>query len=235
MKFIKILTTLVFLSSFAFAQTETPKLTITGMVEEIALEKRPDDSDSYISDIKIRLTLKNESSVPIIFLQKHFISTNAEVTAQTEENEIQLGRTLNIGSSFAMKKKEWRELKKKYKKPKPPENLTRIVNPNETIEFEDVINLDSALSNSGSIGVLSNRTASLGIWKKQSQIQMKIRYETWSPLELRLGGKFREDKKIGFVKKLRKKWKNFGYLWTDNIEVEPISINFNPTTFKKLN
>lgn len=80
----------------------------------------------------------------------------------------------------------------------------------------------------------SNPTRPLNFIQQHSPALINAKYETWSTLTLVINGKSREEKKKEFANKLRKKWKNIGYLWTEELQGEPISIDFNSVIFKTL-
>ena len=65
-------------------------------------------------------------------------------------------------------------------------------------------------------------------------LRMKMLALSWSPLPLIIKGKSGEEEKAKFAGHLREKWKKFGFLWTDEIPVEPILIDFNRVLYKKL-
>ena len=248
MKIILSLVTFVLCVSAAFSQNQKPNVKITGTVKEIAMQGVPkSDPSFYITYIKLNLKLENKGSVPVIFLQPNPIIKSATVVTTKEGNEILLAKTLNIGSSFAMMAKDWGKFKAKLDKTNPPKKRTRFVKPNEIFEFEGFIRLNIPKSSRAiyrpdqnskteTVVILDDEyeNETLDFMKRQSPAQINIISETCSTLSLILNGKSGESKKIEFANKLRNKWKNVGYLWTEDIEAEPISIDFNSVIFKTL-
>lgn len=184
----------------------------------------------YITYIKLNLKLTNTSAVPIIFLQNEPIIKYAEVVQPEDENDIFLAETDGASSSFMMSSSDWKKLKTKLDKPKPNKE-TRIINPNVTIEFEGFVRLNIPKFQNEQPGIF-RKISTLDFIQKQTSVKLKARCETWYTLSL--FERSTEKKKKEFANKLRNKWAKFGYLWTKDIEIEPISIDFNSVIFKTL-
>ncbi len=235
MKIIIALIILLSSLSVVFAQSEKPTLQITGTVKEIALQEIPPNSDSsfYITYIKLNLKLENKGSVPVIFLQPNPLSVFAKVISIKEGNEILLAESDNVGPAFAMLEKDWKKLKKSLNKSIPPNKKTRTIKPSESFEFEGFVRLNIPKSYQHQ-PILGGETKTLNFMKSHSPAQINIICLTWTTLPLFSKGKSRDYEKAEFADELRYKWKNVGYLWTDEIKVEPIIIDFNSVVFKKL-
>lgn len=224
-----------FLNSFVFAQDINPNLALTGVVKEIAAQEIYPNSKSafFIVYIKANLKLTNNSHLPIIFLQSHPFVKNAEILKSEQNAEILLAENLNerISSSSMMTRDEWKNLKASLDKSAPPKEITRVIAPKESIEFEGFIRLNIPKFEDQQPTAFK-KISTLDFIQKQSPALLKIECETWYTLSLI--EKSTDKKKADFADKLRKKWKDIGYLWTDEIKAEPILIDFNSLVFKKL-
>ncbi len=236
MKIILALIISTFNVSLTFAQSEKPNLQITGTVKEIALQEVYPETDSafYITYIKLNLKLNNNGLTPIIFLQNTPLIKNATVFQTENEKEIFLSQTLNASSSFLMSLNDWEKLKRDLNKSIPPVKKTLIISAGNQIEFEGFIRLNIPRFKVEQLSPFSIESQTLDFIKKHSPAQIKSTLETWSTLTLVINKKSQEEKKQKFAKKLRDKWKNIGYLWIEDIESEPITIDFNSVIFKKL-
>ncbi len=236
MKNFTVLIILIFGVSLTFAQTEKPNLQVTGTVKEIVLQEVYPNKDSafYITYIKLNLKLKNNGLTPIIFLQNKPLVKKATFFQTENGKEIFLSRTLDASSSFLMSLNDWEKLKRDLDKSTPPDKKTLTVNAGSEIEFEGFIRLNIPRFKVEQSSPFSIQSQTLDFIQKHSPAQIKSTLETWSTLTLVINGKSQERKKQRFANKLRDKWKNIGYLWTEDIEVEPITIDFNSIVFKKL-
>lgn len=236
MKSILLAFILISSSSLVFAQNKKPSLKITGDVKEIAMQEIYPNKESafYITYIKLNLKLENTGSVPVIFLQPNPLVKDAEVITDDNGNKTVLSRTLGATSSFLMDANKWEKLKTSLNKSTPPRKETRIVNPNEIIEFEGFVRLNIPRFKAETDLFSAGYSLTLDSLQKHSPANINLELETWSTLTLVINGKSRESKKKDFAKELKKKWENIGYLWTDEIVAEPISIDFNSVIFKTL-
>jgi hypothetical protein len=236
--FMKIFWILLFIAlnvMLAFAQLQKPTLKITGSIKEIAMQESYPNTKSafYITYIKLNLKLTNEGSVPVIFLQDTPVIISADILQRENGNDIFLAGNPNSRSSYFMEAKDWTKLKSSLDKPTPPISSTRTVNPKETLEFEGFVRLNIPKFDDYTQDFY-RKTATLNFIQKHSPAQINFRCATWSTLTLVINGRTKEKKKSEFAEKLRNRWKNFGYLWTEDIEAQPLSTDFNSVIFKTL-
>lgn len=255
MKFSVLFLFFVFAQLMSFSQTqnvsnEKPQLILSGTIKEISAEEISPNSDSstYITYIDLNLTLENKSSTAIILLQKELETYDAVVIEPTDEDikseDYFLNRivdnvylkTPSFRSSFAMKSQEWKQLKKELNQKMPPKDKTFILLPNQKLEVDGFTRFNiPKVRDEWAIGRIPNRN--LSFLKESKDAKLILHCETWSILPILRKDKKKLEKqsvKDEFVQKLREKWSKFGYLYTEHIYSQPISINFNSIIFKTL-
>jgi hypothetical protein len=129
-----------------------------------------------------------------------------------------------------MKTGDWEKLKKKLDRKAPPASETIIVKPGETINFEGFARFNIPKIRD-EYPLTSIPSQNMSLLQTLSPLEIHLDCETWTTLPL-LGA--RESAKSDFSGKLRTKWSEHGYLWTEHIDSEPISINFNSLIYKNL-
>jgi hypothetical protein len=201
-------------------------LVLNGTVTEIAAENT--NLSNYVVYIKLNLSLKNESSVPVIFLQPKPIVSSALLNIGNEaipETLVDLiAKSDDSQTSFAMNRKTWDELKKSLKKSVPPKDKTLTILPNQTVNFDGFVKFK--------LPSLKNQTLSL--IQMLSPVELNLTCQTWSTLPLIIDNKSADSLKLKFAKQLQKKWKKSGYVWFETIDSKPVSIDFNLVVYKKL-
>jgi hypothetical protein len=212
------------------AKEVRPAIAVTCEAEKIELETL---SKTDYADIHLRCTLENGSWVPIIFLQATPIALSAEI--------VTLGssvRTVASGffatSSFLLQEDEWKTLVGELNRQKPPPGKTYSLAPGGTQSFNSVIRFDLP-HQPFFIGLppeASVENKSLAFLKDVSPLSLKVRFETWSILPLMIRNKIQVSRQRDFGRKLRSQWKPDGYLWLDETQAEPMTIDLNTAVGK---
>lgn len=213
-----------------FSQYEKPDLNVKGVIKEIEMQEAYSNTGSAIlmTKFKIAYSLKNQGSKPVIFMQNHPYINQSQVVAEKFNNEPFLVWTFGISDKLATFPTRWEKMTAEMDRPSPPAHLTRIVKPGETIEFEEFTTLDIPKFTPYSMASF------LDYIQKRSPAQLKTTLDTWTTVTFFINSQSRESIQTNFAKSLRKKWIDFGYLWIDDIEVEPISIDCDSVIFKIL-
>ena len=215
-------------------KTVEPKLIFKGTVEKI--EAEIDKPSSLAEDriyIKLKLNLENVGSVPVIFLQSEPEIEKATIAEKEENDEVGsvLAETDGRGSSYGMKETEWKNIQEKLDKPTPPPGNTHIIFPGTAINFETVVRIDLPQQpEKHTFSLKVNR--SLSSLKELSPIWLILKGETWTMLPLVINNSVNKSEKQKFGQKLKKQWKDVGYLWLEDITSEPIEVNFSSVTYK---
>ncbi len=215
-------------------------LVLNGTVTEIAAEEIYPDSYSaeYIVYIKLNLSLKNESLVPVIFLQPKPIVSSALLNIGNEakpETLVDLiAKSDNFQTSFAMNRKTWDELKKSLKKSVPPIDKTLTILPNQTVNFDGFVRFNLPKFPNKQNYIIGYKNQTLSLIQMLSPVELNLTCQTWSSLPLIIDNKSADSLKVKFAKQLQKKWKKSGYLWFETINSKPVSIDFNSIVYKKL-
>lgn len=183
--------------------------------------------------IKLDISLKNNGSVPVMFLEVESGSA-ASIWEMADEGETHgLVYTPSLaGSSYAMKKSEWEKFKSQLDKSSPPENTLHILKPGETYNFKEEVYL-RLIRQPEQLPVFTGESPALERLQKLSPLWLKLRKETWDTQPVLTNKhKFDSNKKRDFLAKLQKRWSSYGYLWLDDITSEPIPFDLNSLTVK---
>ena len=109
----------------------------------------------------------------------------------------------------------WKRLRIKLDQPKPPGDLTRILAPGKRWKITE----NSYISFKKK-GVIIQPDQPWAVIRKISPLYLQARFIMW-PFNLEPDREWDNPK---FGKRLRKRWKQYGTLWLDNIDSEPIPI-----------
>ena len=188
----------------------------------------------YIAcEIDLRLDFSNKSSTPIIILQpfgeyKFWHGGNSLSLNKTDANSYNYVYLSSAWPSI-YKTSEYSQLAEQLDQKSPPPNLTRIINPNESWNWNTTILLGLEQENNcnGATGVEIGWRA---IKELTSSLWLKISYEMW-PFNV-------ENFKKDLGGKLRERWKQYGNLyleeksdsyWFAHITSEPIELDLRQT------
>jgi hypothetical protein len=195
-----------------------PKLLFSGIINGITYEKIDSIHGNYEgSQIKLKLSLENKSSIPIIFLrQKTVLETSIWENIKSGGIGDRLDEDSLILESYLLKIEDWRKYKKLINRSKPPKMETYIILPNQKIEFDETCVTD-----------FRNLRNSLPVW-------LKVKKTTWDKLPIHINNSDKADtnEKPQFYKKLQKRWQKYGYLWLDDIVSEPIPLDLSSAVIK---
>ena len=211
---------------------ETPGLSLVGIVKKIEAAKVDRKGVSYPyyeTTVHVIATLTNSSSRTIILMDKtpdlkRAILSKVGYKAPQEGSD-NLAEYLGwyYTSSEFMDAKQWKAMTGNYDKPSPPSNLTRALQPGESLDFETVFSFRLPVTfHYEGFGFLKPQTLSL--IKQISPFELTLEYRTWSTASL---GKEYEGRSRNFIAKLRKRWSSNGDLVTDDMTVKAIPIDFN--------
>jgi hypothetical protein len=228
MKHLFLILILTLWSISTFAQVlENPlerNLVLTGTVSEITMS-------ASIVYVRLNLTLKNEGSVPVIFLQTAPSVSDATLRignhAVPETLTDILAKSVIEQTSSEMNSETWVKFKKSLEKRVPPKDRTLTILPKQTKNFSGFVKFD--LKNTTRF-----KNQSLSLIQRLSPVEIHLICETMNTLPLKIDNKNAESLNLNFVKNLRKRWKKTGYIWIEPITSEPISIDFNSIIYKKL-
>lgn len=199
------------------SKNEVPAVSLTGEIISSEIS-----CGSYACNIKFKLkmSLKNTGEVPIIFLKNHFLFLSLEMVEKPED--FKTGKAIDAsyaGMSCHHTSREWIELRRRLEKSAMPSEETFILMPKEEKVFENVETVG--------VGVLINPCKGISPEERErpSWEQVKNLSEVWIRVGLEVYPDWGVEYKCGgdrLAKKLRKRWKEYGYFWTDYILSEPI-------------
>jgi hypothetical protein len=190
-------------------------LSLRGRVADVRLVEENNHSVRF----KLKLALKfiNNSNKGVILLRQDYwlgAETLAISPEATEAHKL-IYSSSHWPSVYSARK--WVELRKQLDKPSPPADLTRIIAPGESFDYETEAML--YIQKRGS----SNRINQ--IWeeiKLISPVWLQVTLETWAVnIEPRV-----DPQNPQFGKKLQQRWKKFGELQLERLASEPMPLAF---------
>ncbi len=205
---------------------QLPMLELSGKVKKIQLLTGDKGSYNPIV-ISLEMNLLNKGNVPIILLRDQPICINANVTKTLLDMKNESNFVYNLASSSDfVSANEWKEFKRELNKDIPPSTMTSIVSPMNSITYGYDLRLN-----------LPQEERSLNSYR--SELSFKQLQEL-SPVLLRLSGcDFRNygienessKNRSDFANQLKKRWHQYGALWLDLIDSEPIELDFSSANF----
>lgn len=216
---------------------ETLGLSLIGIVKKIEAEKVDRKGSSYPyyeTTVHVVATLTNSSSRTITLMDKTPDLKRAILSKvgykASQEGSDNLAEYLGwyYTSSEFIDVKRWKVVTESYDKPSPPSNLTRAIQPGESLEFETVFSFLLPVTFQGErFGFLKPQTLSL--IKQISPVELTLEYRTWSVISL---VKEYKGKSRTFIAQLRKRWSSYGDLITDDLTIKAIPIDFSLVQLK---
>jgi len=190
-------------------------LSLDGRV--LKLEKLMEDASLIGFEAKLLLTFKNVGDKPII-IYNHKLWLGAVSLSCTVDDVYSYKFLLNDSAWPSVRgKKDRIELYNSLDQPTPPSNLTLILRPGLSWEYETVAIL-SIYKN----GRPDGSGKSWDEIKKNSPLWLQVTLEMWPVnAEPKMNPNSPE-----FGLELRNRWKNFGNLWLDYLLSQPIKIDF---------
>lgn len=216
-------------SVFVFA-LEKPPVELNGKVTSLKLGR---ENNTHISfDVTIEMEFINKGDCPIL-LSKLEPWEFSKYIALSVENLLNRKYIYSSGGGVANDiSPRWGKYRQKLDKLYPSKKHFRYVLPNDVwrFEVETVIEITKVVGNIGDDFIVD------GSWNKIDWLQIKSSPELWLQLNINFWYsniepvEYREEKRFG--NKLRNQWGKYGYLWLDEVESKPISLDFNVATIK---
>jgi hypothetical protein len=188
---------------------------LRGEVESLELTRT---SPSVMTlSINLRMELVNDGPRPVMFLA---ISPPQLQGALLSKD---IDRSQPIVSEFYGEavdtSPKWSTMRRALDEPAPPSDRVRILRSNESWKFEGVVSI--AMPAGARNNSFSDKRESWESIQHLPNIWLRTICQVW-PLNLERGN---DRTELVFGKKLRTRWKNFGWLWLDGVVSEPIRLN----------
>lgn len=193
---------------------ENNPLKFTGRV--LGVEKISEDAGSIGFKVRLHLTFGNVGRDPII-IYRYNLWVGATLIAQSLDDAL-AAKYLHRSSAWpsVWGKASRAALRQKLNQPIPPEDITQIVKPSESYEYDTIayLGFDKKQKYDGT----GKAWAEI---KQASPVWLQVTLEMWPVnAELKVN---RENPEFG--KELRRRWKNAGYLWLDYLTSEPMKLD----------
>lgn len=203
---------------------------LSGRITNVIKEEK---GDSVVLSLALTMSFQNVSEKPILLTvssypksspyyipDNSFMSICAKVTGMLEAAEKILYSSCSLPSIEGTS--DWQNIRKEFDRKIPPQHRIKFLNPGQSFEFESRVRV-SFLREQDPYSV--NRENAL--WNEivaAKCLVLRMTYRIWS-LELEPRSGDRNDRPFG--KELQKRWKDYGYLWLEDINSQPIEIQLN--------
>lgn len=202
-----------FLSTFAQPQRlvgPTLKIDLLGT----SIKER---SDYFLIELKLRQTYTNNTDRKILLLDKYSWRWRQDIYLKNTDGELSLRYTIGDGRSYFNRDTERKDL---LAIELPSEKVEEI-DPGKSLEVEDATNVIVFKNRSWDNGGLGQKEIMTDDLKHMSSVWLSLGYIYWDwNLDLDL----KTMKKLNFADQLRKKWSNYGLLWTEPMKSNLIEI-----------
>jgi hypothetical protein len=208
-------------------------LEFSGTVRKIEINKYKTSEDPHHSTpvfVTLKMRLSNTGLTPVILLRTDTVCMGANVAKTVVELRNRSGvfasyDGFNSSGDF-IGEKAWGQFKKRLNKPSPPSDLTEIIRAGESIEVNLEVQFNLPTEQGKRAGLAYSNQYSLDELKQLSPLLVSI-----YGCEFRNYGMENDANKgrIAFSKRLQKRWSNSGFLWLDQIDSKPISLDMNQT------
>lgn len=209
----KILVLILLLAISSLQSNANDLLNLSGQVRKVDLLK--EDSKSVRVKIELDLTLQNISESNLIIYKSDFSILNL-ILFKSDINGKQLFLYSTGGTASNFDSPETKISQKQLNKKIPPPNLTYVIKGGDSINFS--IQTECVFLKS------KNPSSANESWSeisKSSPVFIELTVEMF-PSHLR-----KKNKTKSFDKVLQENWKEFGYLWLEDIISKPIQLDLN--------
>lgn len=194
-------------------------LRLTGEVLEVKLDEEEETSIEF--SFKVRLKFTNEGEEPVILLSEEANKPwMGGVRLSRSREDAAAGRFLFDRSAWPSNyrtgdpDRKWERLTESLDMPFPPSDLTRVIPPGGSWDYEK----ESRLYITKEPGSTSGNATWEEI-RRASPLWLTVTFEMWpTNVEPDL------DYENAFGKRLRRSWKSYGTLWLDNLKSEPLEL-----------
>lgn len=182
--------------------------------------KKSSPSDIMLT-VNLRMELLNNGSKPVIFLETKPPELRGVALAKSPSD---FSTSKNLASEYygesVNTSTEWTVLRNDLNQSSPPRDKVRVLMPNESWEFEDVVSV--ALPTQSGKDSFSDKRESWENIKQLPDVWLRAVCQVWS---LNLEPKSNNRTELIFGSELQKRWKDVGLLWLNDIQSEPIALD----------
>lgn len=194
-------------------------LTLRGSVRSFTVEE--DGSNDYVR-LELRYELVNTGPTPVILLKRRPVFTGLTLARTQSFAPADVIDGYRGGPSVEASP-AWAEMRRALDKAQPPPALTELLMPEATSTFDASVTI--VCPKKPSPGPFYH--PSLKELEAAGAVWLKVYYQVWSP-DLEPDARRREQ--LDFGRGLRSRWKSFGDLRLDDLQSEPILLNFSTAT-----
>jgi hypothetical protein len=224
---------LVVLFSFQIVKAGGP-LELSGKISSIEIE---DKKDSVLVAVHVRISFNATGDEPVLLwkqtypdevLNGRFLCTNSKILGMlAAEKEEKILYYHNCALPSIQRTPAWQNARKRLDSKTLPLDEVQIIKRGESFVYDDVLKFifskkRSQNSNDPLWGQSSDHDVLWDQIKYAQNLSLSLTYRVWSP-ELEPRSANQEEKPFG--KTLQKRWKEYGYLWLDDIQSEPIELD----------
>jgi hypothetical protein len=210
-------------------QDKAPLLTLSGTVEDLEVREEDTPSKYGMSFVFVRLKMKitNADIQPVILLRSDPLCNEIVVAKEAGGLDVRSGNFLaySSASSSEITSPEWLRLHSSLDQAVPPATETQILYSNDSIDFDAMIRLDLP-KHPEMYASSPTRSTSLHRLEELSPLVLRVRCTLW-PRNLEGIGDERNQLKFGH--ELQDRWKNFGFLWLNDLKSQPITLDLKAT------
>jgi hypothetical protein len=195
-------------------QKEQTALTMRGQIKEIHLAE--EDQSKVIFNLKLKMSITNEGNKPAILLKQNFFIGAEMLSGSLEEANAKRYIYLKTHWPSISRASEWTSWQERLKTAEPQHNLTWLLQPAESLEFETKTSLYIGKSKSSDV---TNKS-----WneiKEYSSLWLKAELRTW-PVNIEPR---RDPENLELGKSLGQKWESFGELCLERLISTPIRLD----------
>lgn len=195
-------------------QRDKRLLCLRGRVADVKLAR--ENNHSIVFDVKLNLEFTNTSDKPVIIFQREFW-LGAKTLARSPEDSA-AHKYLYVSGQWpsVSTSPEWGELRQRLDQPNPPQDLTRVLAPGESLPYEASVTL--YIEKVGSFDKTSQRWDTI---KQASPVWLQVTLEMW-PVNIE---PHVDPENPGFGKMLQRRWQQYGRLQIDQLTSEPMQLD----------
>lgn len=211
------------------SRAQNPPVEFRGKIKSIKLNS--EDKGYLYIDLKIEFEFLNKSERPVL-LSKRKPWEYSQYIASSVENlsrrEYLYRSSIGAGNDISPK---WERYRRKLDRTAPPKKHFRYVLPKQSwrFEFETVLSITKIVDGGNGFTFLGNNKIDWSEMKSLPELWMTTEIPLWfSNIEPIAD---RDERRFG--KKLREQWKQYGFLWLDDMESEPLRLDLKSALDKK--
>lgn len=195
------------------------RLSLRGRVAEVKVAR--ENGHGIVLATKLDLEFTNVSDEPVILLQREFW-LGAKNLARSPEDAAAHRYLYTSGHwPAASTSPEWAELRQRLDRPHPPQELTRVLAPHESLPYE--VSAALYVEKAGSFDGTSQRWDAI---RQTSPIWLQVTLEVWPVnVEPRV-----EASDRGFGLMLQRRWERYGALQIEQVTSEPMRLDLSALT-----